>query len=115
MAKLQVLKYNRVIMTSMGIYPHSPAGWLQSISPYIMIIDLSICNILSSTFVYQGSTHLSSQIFEAFSLVIGGSETVSAYINMRWKMNKTGAVRLQLQKIADEGASLPIALPQKFG
>lgn len=106
MAKLQVLKYNRVLMTSMGIYPHFPAGWLQTMSPYLLIIDMTICNILSTTFVYQGSTHLSSQVFEAFSLVIGGSEAVSAYINMKWKMNKAGAVQMRLQKIADEGTYL---------
>lgn len=107
MAKLQVLKYNRVMMTSMGIYPHSPAGWLQSISPYLIIINMTMCNILSTTFVYQGSAHLSSQAFEAFSLVIGGSEAVSAYINMKWKMNKAGAVHLKLQEIADEGTYSP--------
>lgn len=105
MEKLQVLKYNRVIMTAMGIYPQSPAGWLQSISPYIMIIDLTLCNILSTTYVYQGSAGSVrlSQVFEAFSLVIGGTESVSAYINMRWKMNRAGDVQLKLQKIADQG------------
>lgn len=89
-------------MTAMGIYPQSPANWLQSISPFLMIIDLTMCNMLSTTYVYQGSTHL-SQVFEAFSLVIGGSEAVSAYINMKWKTNKAGDVQLKLQEIADQG------------
>lgn len=90
------------MMTSLGIYPTSRSSWLHSISPYFMIIDMTICNILSTTYVYQGSTRLSS-VFEAFSLVIGGTEALSAYLNMRWKMDKVGDVQLKLQKIADQG------------
>lgn len=105
------------MMTSLGIYPRSHTkksrlDWLHSISPYLLIIDLTFCNILSTTYVYQGSTHLSF-VFEAFSLVIGGSEALSAYLNMRWKMNKVGDVHMKLQKIADQGKILNLNLEEK--
>lgn len=110
MSKIKVLKYNQAMMIPLGIYPLPPTATyskllLHSFSPYFMIITMILCNILSTTYVYQGSTRL-SYIFEAFTLIIGGSEALSVYINMRWKMNRVGDVQLKLQGIVDEGINL---------
>lgn len=107
MSSLEVLKYHEVMMTVMGIYPRSPRlsfrfSWLQPISPYFIIFWLIICNILSTMYVYHGSSRL-TEVFEALAIVFGGSDALAAYLNMKWKMEKAAVVQSELQEIVDRG------------
>lgn len=108
MTKLTVFKYHQAMMSVLGIYPRprnasSRLSWSHSICPYFVILTMSLANTLSTTYVYQGyNTIRLSYVFESFALVIGGLEAVCAYINMRWKMEKTGDVQAKLQEIADQ-------------
>lgn len=109
MSKLQVLKYHKIMMTILGIYPrpHNASSRLRrlhSISPYFIIFCMFVANILSTTYVYQGfGTIRLSYLFESFAIVIGGFDALCAYLNMRWKMKEIGDVRLKLHEIADQG------------
>lgn len=105
MSKLTVMKYNQIMMAVLGIYPlsfSSPSlNRLQSLSPYLMIISLMNCNILAALYAYQ-ETRLSLMV-QALILVIGGSQSISAYLNMKWKMNRAGHVNTKLQGVVDQG------------
>lgn len=95
-------------MAAMGIYPYkfmaSPLNWLQLLSPYLMVTSLIVCIVLSTMYVYQGwtSTSLSFLLYACIN-VIGESQSLFAYLNMRRKMDSVGRVHLKLQEIADQG------------
>lgn len=59
------------------------------------------CDILAVMYAYQ-ETRLSLML-EALILLIGASESLSAYLNMKWKMDSVGRVNLKLQEIVDQG------------
>lgn len=109
MPKSNVLQYNRVMMTVVGIYPQLPTSSsylnrLASISPYLIIPSMVVAETLSSTYVYQGfNTTRLSYVFEAFSLVFGGTSALSAYLNMRWNMDDVADLQLKFQQIVDQG------------
>lgn len=105
MSKLTVMKYNQIMMAVVGIYPHSfkapPLNWLQSLSPYLMAISLITCDLFAAMYAYQ-ETQLSLML-EAVLLVIGGSQSLAAYFNMKWKMDSAGQVNSKLQEIVQQG------------
>lgn len=105
MSKLKVMKYNRIMMAIWGIYPRSFASpslkWLQLFSPYLVTITLIISNTLAATYAYQQAQL--SLILEALVLVIGGTETLFGYLNMKWKMDRVVEVNSKLQEIVNQG------------
>ena len=111
MSKLTVMKYNQIMMAVLDIYPQSFASpslnKLRSLSPYLMTISLITCDTLAAMYAYQ-ETRLSLML-EALILVIGASESLSAYLNMRWKMVSAGQVNLKLQDIVDHGINFQIS------
>lgn len=66
-----------------------------------MTISMITCDILAVMYAYQ-ETRLSLML-EALILLIGASESLSAYLNMKWKMDSVGRVNLKLQEIVDQG------------
>lgn len=110
MSKLKVMKYNQIMLAALGIYPRSfsspSLNRLQSLSPYLMTITLMNCEILAALYAYQEG-HLSS-LLESLIIIIGGSESLAAYLNMKWKMDSVGQVTGKLQEIVDQGIDLKI-------
>lgn len=106
MSKLTVMKYNRMMMVILGINPYSfpstSLNWLRLMSPFLIIITMSICVVLQGLYTYQ-QTHL-PLILEGVVLVIGGSTALSAYVNMKWKVDSVAELNLKFQKIVDQGA-----------
>lgn len=110
MSKLEVLKYNRAMMTVLGIYPRpatSPSylKWLQSISPYYIYSTNCASFVLGVMYIYQGSKPL-GLLFEAFADTIGVGVAFLAYVNLRWKVDQIGGVQLKLQEIVDQGTAI---------
>lgn len=107
MSASTVMKYNQIVMSLSGIYPKSfsapSLNLLRFISPYFVTINLVICDILSAKYAIQ-ETRL-SLILQACILLIGGSISLSAYHNMRWKMNSAAQVNAKLQEIADQASA----------
>lgn len=107
---MKVLKYHRVVMIFLGIYPRPPnlssgLSWLH-FSPFYTIICMIVSAILSALYVYQGqNTARLSYVFEAFALVLGSSGAFGASLNMKLNMNQIGVVQSKLQAIADQGDS----------
>lgn len=105
MPKITVMKYNQLVMATLGINPHSfesqTLNWLQSMSPFLMTITLSMCVLLATLYAYQ-ETRL-PLILEAIVLVIGGITALLAYLNMKWKVDSVGEVNSKLQEIVDQG------------
>lgn len=105
MSKLTVMKYNQIMMAVVGIYPHSfkapSLNWLQSVSPYLMAISLITCDLFAAMYAYQEVSL--SLMLEAVLLVIGGSQSLAAYFNMKWKMDSAGQVNSKLQEIVQQG------------
>lgn len=104
MSELLVMKYNRIIMAIVGIYPYSFASvslnLFRSISPYLITIILITCEISAATYAYHETSP--SLMLAALSLVIGGIQSLCAYQNMRWKMDAVGQVHVKLQEIVDQ-------------
>lgn len=105
MEKLTVMKYNRMIMAILGINPYSfesrPLNWIRTVNPFLMTISLIISDVLATMYANQ-ETHLPLML-EAFVLVIGGTASFFAYLNMIWQTDSVGEVNLKLQEIADQG------------
>lgn len=105
MPKLTVMKYNQMMMTALNINPYSFASpslnWLQSLSSFFISISLIMCAALAALYAYN-ETYL-PMILEAVGMVMGATASLSAYLNMRWKMDSVGQVNFYLQEIVDQG------------
>lgn len=112
MSTFKPMEYNQFMMTVLGIYPRPPnassrLSWLHSISPYFVVFFLSAVLVLSAKYVQQEyKVENLSYVFQAFGIVVGGSEALFAYVNMRWIMDKLGDIPSKLQEVIDREGML---------
>lgn len=107
MAKLSVMEFDENLMAVLGIYQHPSASplfnWLRLLFPYVVIISLILSDTFAIMYAYQEPV-LSFKL-EAIALLIGGTEALFGYINLKWKVRKVGQLNCRLQEIVDQGMS----------
>lgn len=105
MAKLSVMEFHEKMMAILGIYQHSLASpslnRLRSLSPYVVIISLILSNTFSIMYVYQEPV-LSFKL-ESIALLIGATDALLGYLNLKWKVDKAGQLNRKIQEIVDQG------------
>lgn len=105
MAKLTVMEFNEKMMVVFGVYQHSSAtpllNRLPLLSAYVVIISL----ILSDTFsiMYAIQEPVLSFKLEAIALLIGATEALFGYLNLKWKVDEVRELNCKIQEIVDRG------------
>lgn len=107
MAKFQVLKYNQITMSWMGIYSKhlatSRKEFFTSISTYIILFCLIVlCIISNGIFVYANFSHF-TKVFRSINIFIGGIQGTGMFICIGLNMKKVTQLHLQLQSIVNQG------------
>lgn len=109
--KFNVLKYNQLLMTRLGIYSFNLSEltneFLKSASSYCITITLILSIISSIIFVIENRSEI-NMVLQALVVMIGCFQAIGAYLNIGLNMSKIKIFHQNLQKIADEGKSLNI-------
>lgn len=110
MAKFPVMKFNESMMAVLGIYQHSFASPLLNVlrllGPYLVTISLILSNTFAIMYAYQ-EPNLSFKL-EAIALLIGATEALCGYLNLKWKVDKAGKLNGKMQEIADQGIAFGV-------
>lgn len=112
MSNFKVLKYNKEMMTFLGIYPSPRAiptrlSQLHTFNFYFTIFGMIAVVTLSATYVHHEFNITRFQyVFEALALTFGGTVGLCAFLNMKWKMDKVADLQLKFQEIVDQGTTL---------
>lgn len=110
MAKFHVLKYDRFIMSKLGIYSHptddTTKNFFKLITRYYILFSMICFNIISSgVYVYLHWPNF-ELIFEPMFITFGNIQTFGMFFNITLQMEKIEKLHLQLQEIVDnEGES----------
>lgn len=105
MAKLFVMKFHQNMMSVLGIYQHpyasSSLSWLRSFSSFVVIISLILSDTFSIMYVYQEPV-LSFKL-ESIALLIGATDALLGYLNLKWKADEAYQLNRKIQEIVDQG------------
>lgn len=105
MAKLEVLRYNQILLTWLGIHSnHIPKSEnvFKKYSGYFIFTQLIATIVSNGIFVYQNGSQIKLGL-EACLIVIGAMQCGGSFLNIAIKMKKIEELRFKLQEIIDKG------------
>lgn len=117
MAKVEVLKYNRKVMTPLGIYSHrltEPTNeFYSSIVPYYFIcFDVIFLTISSAVFSVQNISAIRLAL-QNVTLIVAGMQCAGMFISIGINMKKVKLLHLKLQGIVNAGGKLSLKYLQQ--
>lgn len=114
MAKIQVLKYNQSFMTRIGIYSYNliePTNeFISSPIAWFIVINLLIVMISSAVFIQKNLTDFKAAL-ETLLVIVAAIQSLGAYLNIAFKMDKVKAIHFKLQEIVDQSKIFIITFP----
>lgn len=107
MATFKVLKYNKMIMTKLGMHPNSSDESIIELlkSPfayYILIVIIGYDIMTSAVFAVANHDHLNN-IFEHILVIVASTQAAAMFLNIGLKMKSVKLLHLKLQEFVGKG------------
>lgn len=107
MEKFEVLMYNQMLMSKIGIYSYHLTDqtneFFKSFATYYMLFSVFVIDTAASAMgIYENKDNL-ELVLEATLTVIAGIQCGGMYLSIGFNMKSVKALHLILQGIVDEG------------